>query len=74
MKDLSEIKLDKEEFEEFELPEDVSSPLLDDESLFTENTINGINLYWAPHPFNKRSGRTRRNYDIPLVNAWFKER
>lgn len=74
MKELSEVKLDDEEFDEFELPEELCPPMLEEDSLFTENTVNGINLYWAPHPFNKRSGRTRRNYDIPLVNAWFKER
>lgn len=29
---------------------------------------------FAPHPFNTRSGRTRRAIDVPLVNAWFQER
>jgi pre-mRNA-processing factor 8 len=33
----------------------------------------GIALLWAPHPFNRRSGRTRRVLDVPLVNSWFQE-
>jgi pre-mRNA-processing factor 8 len=48
-------------------------PLLDDEPLYTDSTALGINLYWAPRPFNMRSGLTRRAIDIPLVNAWFNE-
>jgi len=62
-----------EEFEEFEMPANFQ-PLLKEEPLYTENTSNGINLLWAPKPFNQRTGKTRRAYDIPLVSAWFKER
>ena len=62
-----------EDLEEFELPEGVQ-PLLAEEPLFNERTVSAINLYWAPEPFNKRTGKTRRNYDIPLVSQWFKER
>jgi pre-mRNA-processing factor 8 len=47
---------------------------LAEEPLFNERTVGAINLYWAPEPFNKRTGKTRRNYDIPLVSGWFKER
>lgn len=36
--------------------------------------MSAINLYWAPEPYNKRTGATRRCYDIPLVSNWFKER
>jgi pre-mRNA-processing factor 8 len=49
-------------------------PLLKDAPLATPNTASGINLYWAPHPFNMRSGRTRRTIDIPLLNHWFRDR
>ena len=42
--------------------------------LYTENTLSGIGLLWAPHPFNKRSGRTRAAYDVPIIANWFKER
>lgn len=36
-------------------------------------SAQGIALLYAPHPFNKRSGRTRRACDVPLVNEWFHE-
>jgi len=48
-------------------------PLLADVSLYNENTASAIALYWAPRPFNMRSGFTRRCIDIPLVNSWFQE-
>jgi len=40
-----------EELEEFTLPDDIES-ILAEQPLYTENTSNGINLYWAPEPFN----------------------
>ena len=58
--------------EDLPLPDDFF-PLLDEEPQYTDNTALGITLYWAPRPFNKRSGLTRRAYDIPLVNQWFHE-
>uniref|UniRef100_A0A8C9LIC4 Pre-mRNA-processing-splicing factor 8 n=1 Tax=Piliocolobus tephrosceles TaxID=591936 RepID=A0A8C9LIC4_9PRIM len=48
-------------------------PLLHNHPLYTERTINGIQLYHAPYPFNKKCGYTRRGLDIPLVQSWFKE-
>ena len=54
------------------LPEDFF-PILDEEPLYTDSTSLGITLYWSPKPFNKRSGHSRRAYDIPLVNQWFNE-
>ena len=30
-------------------------PFLQETPLYTDNTANGIALYWAPHPFDKRS-------------------
>jgi len=56
----------------FELPADVV-PFLDQVPLYTDNTANGIALYWAPHPFDKRSGATRRCLDVPLVKEWYQE-
>jgi len=73
MKGLSEIELDEEDFE-FELEEKYSVPIADEYPLFTENTNYGLNLYWAPWPFNKRTGKTRRAIDVPLVASWFKEK
>ena len=61
-----------EELDEFCLP-DECEPLMSEEPLYTENTANGIGLFWAPEPFNQRTGRTRRCCDVPLVSAWFKE-
>eukprot|EP01083_Nonionella_stella_P133277 405152_1 len=58
--------------DDFELPDDVE-PVMQEFPLFTENTADGIAVFWAPHPFNQRSGRTRRCIDIPLVQAWYKE-
>jgi hypothetical protein len=48
-------------------------PLLADRPLYSDQTAAGIALYWAPRPFNLRTGRTRRACDVPLVNHWFQE-
>ncbi|KAL1925735.1 uncharacterized protein VTP21DRAFT_618 [Calcarisporiella thermophila] len=69
---LQEIFGDEMEDEEFKLPEEVA-PFLEETPLSTENTANAIAIYWAPHPFNKRSGRTRRAQDVPLVKNWYLE-
>merc|ERR1711915_168489 len=71
---ISEIEKQAEKFdlESFKLPQNVR-PFMEDVPLFTDNTSNGIILYWAPRPFNLRSGRTRRCQDIPLVATWFQE-
>jgi pre-mRNA-processing factor 8 len=61
-----------DEDDDFELPEDVS-PFLKDTPLFTDTTSQGIALYWAPAPFNKRSGRAVRAIDVPLIKNWYLE-
>jgi hypothetical protein len=58
---------------DFALPDDVR-PVLAAAPLYTEHTAGAIALYWAPAPFNSRSGRTRRAHDVPLVANWFRER
>lgn len=63
---------DEEELLDFVLPEDVE-PFLEEKPLYTENTASAIELFWAPHPFDKRSGRTRRVIDVPLVKSWYLE-
>ncbi|KAF9955495.1 Pre-mRNA-processing-splicing factor 8 [Mortierella alpina] len=63
---------DEDDEDDFKLPDEVE-PFLAEEALYTDNTANGIGLYWAPHPFNKRSGRMRRAQDIPLVQSWYLE-
>ncbi|KAJ1921385.1 pre-mRNA-splicing factor 8 [Mycoemilia scoparia] len=58
----------------FSLPEDTDfDAFLADTPLETDNTSGGIALYWAPHPFNQRSGHTRRAMDVPLVKQWYLE-
>ncbi|KAF9543687.1 Pre-mRNA-processing-splicing factor 8 [Mortierella hygrophila] len=63
---------DEDDDDDFKLPDEVEA-FMDEEPLYTDNTANGISLYWAPHPFNKRSGRMRRAQDIPLVQSWYLE-
>ena len=36
-------------------------PILAERPLSTDNTADGLALYWAPKPFNTRSGRTTRS-------------
>lgn len=60
--------------EEVVASEELQEPLLSEWPLATRNTTAGITLYWAPEPFNRRSGRTRRTIDIPLINHWFRDR
>jgi pre-mRNA-processing factor 8 len=60
------------EDDDFELPENVQ-PLLADAPLTTEHTATGIALLFAPAPFNKRSGVTRRALDVPIVKSWYQE-
>ena len=62
-----------DDLEAFTLPESVQ-PILSEEPLFNERTVSAINLFSAPEPFNRRTGFTRRCYDIPIVSSWFKER
>lgn len=70
----SYVPMDEEEEElVFSLP-DGMTPLLSGASLFSETTTEGIALYNAPRPFNQRSGKTRRAFDVPIVNQWFRER
>jgi pre-mRNA-processing factor 8 len=66
----SEDELDDDD--DFTLPEGVC-PFFKDQPLHTENTSDAIQLWWAPSPFNRRSGRQRRALDIPLVASWFHE-
>ncbi len=58
--------------DEWVLPMGVE-PLLTELPVYTESTASGIALLWAPKPYNQRSGRMRRAYDVPLVAQWFHE-
>ena len=60
LKNMSDnFEITDEDLDEFTLPE-VVEPILGQEVLYNQNTTNAINLYWAPEPFNKRTGKTRR--------------
>ena len=56
----------EKEFEDFTMPENFE-PLLADVQLCDQKTSFGVALFWAPTPFNRKSGRTRRAFDVPLV-------
>jgi len=64
---------DDDEDSAFFLPDGVE-PILSELELETDNTATGIALFWAPRPFNLRSGATRRAIDVPLVKSWYQER
>ena len=61
-----------DEEDEWVLPEGVE-PMLEEQELYGDNTAAGLALLWAPYPFNRRFGTTRRILDVPLVNNWFQE-
>ncbi|KAG9246501.1 putative pre-mRNA splicing factor [Calycina marina] len=56
----------------FVLPDDVE-PFFADEELYTSETAAAISLWWAPFPFDRRSGRMVRAQDVPLVKQWYLE-
>ncbi|KAL2819366.1 putative pre-mRNA splicing factor [Aspergillus cavernicola] len=58
--------------DDFELPAE-AEPFFADEDLYTPETASAISLWWAPHPFNKRSGKMVRAQDVPLVKQWYLE-
>ena len=60
------------EDEEFALPGNME-PFLADEELYTSETSSAIALWWAPYPFDRRSGRMVRAQDVPLVKQWYLE-
>ena len=60
------------EDEEFKLP-GAMEPFLADEELYTSETSSAIALWWAPFPFDRRSGKMIRAQDVPLVKQWYLE-
>ena len=60
------------EDEEFTLPNNME-PFLADEELYTSETSSAIALWWAPFPFDRRSGRMVRAQDVALVKQWYLE-
>ncbi|KAK3340044.1 pre-mRNA processing splicing factor 8 [Neurospora tetraspora] len=64
--------IEEPEEEAFELPAGVE-PFMAEEELYTEETTSAIELWWAPFPFDRRSGRMVRAQDVPLVKHWYLE-
>lgn len=62
----------EDEEDEFELPQDMGA-FLEDKPVHTERTSDAISLWWAPAPYNTRSGTMRRAQDIPLIKDWYME-
>ncbi|KAI9882764.1 MAG: Pre-mRNA-processing-splicing factor 8 [Watsoniomyces obsoletus] len=60
------------EDDSFEFPAEVE-PFLEDKELYTSDTASAIALWWAPFPFDRRSGRMVRAQDVPLVKQWYLE-
>jgi pre-mRNA-processing factor 8 len=58
--------------DDFKLPEEVE-PFLTEKSIENDLTADAIALWWAPKPYNARSGHTRRAEDLPLVKDWYME-
>ncbi|GIZ44142.1 hypothetical protein CKM354_000735000 [Cercospora kikuchii] len=56
----------------FVMPEGVE-PFLEDEDLYNDDTAAAIALWWAPYPFDRRSGKMVRAQDVPLVKQWYLE-
>ena len=46
---------------------------MEHESLYNEETASAIALWWAPYPFDRRSGKMVRAQDVPLVKQWYLE-
>jgi pre-mRNA-processing factor 8 len=65
--------LPDDEEDDFKLPDEVEPFLGEIEELATERTSDAIALWWAPYPYNQRSGRTVRAQDVPLTKNWYLE-
>lgn len=61
-----------DEDDEFELPDELEA-FMQEKELSNENTADAIALYWAPYPYNMRSGRTRRAQDVPMIKNMYLE-
>ncbi|KAH6627581.1 NUC071 domain-containing protein [Chaetomium tenue] len=64
--------VEEPEDEAFELPPAVE-PFFADDELSTDDTASAIELWWAPFPFDRRSGRMVRAQDVPLIKHWYLE-
>lgn len=58
--------------DDFSLP-DTLKPFLENENLKADNDNEALSLYWAPRPFNSKSGKTIRAQDVALIKDWFSQ-
>ncbi|KAK1020031.1 pre-mRNA-splicing factor 8, partial [Friedmanniomyces endolithicus] len=56
----------------FSLPDEME-PFMSDHDLYNDDTASAIALWWAPFPFDRRSGKMVRAQDVPLVKQWYLE-
>ncbi|PHH78864.1 hypothetical protein CDD82_2805 [Ophiocordyceps australis] len=64
--------VEEPEDDTFDIPASLE-PFLADEEVENEDTLSAIELWWAPFPFNRRSGRMVRAQDVPLIKQWYLE-
>lgn len=64
--------IEEPEDEAFTLPVG-AEPFMADKELYTDETASAIELWWAPFPFDRRSGRMVRAQDVPLIKQWYLE-
>ncbi|UPL03912.1 hypothetical protein LCI18_014846 [Fusarium solani-melongenae] len=64
--------IEEPEEDAFQLPVGME-PFLADEDLENEDTSSAVELWWAPYPFDRRSGNMVRAQDVPLVKQWYLE-
>ncbi|EEU39559.1 Pre-mRNA-processing-splicing factor 8 [[Neocosmospora] mangrovei] len=64
--------IEEPEEDAFQLPAGME-PFLADEDLENEDTSSAVELWWAPYPFDRRSGNMVRAQDVPLVKQWYLE-
>lgn len=64
---------DLEEDEEEDLDEELDE---EDETLplEPEGLVGALQLWWAPYPYNRNSGKTVRANDVTLVKDWYLQR
>ena len=65
----AEAELDDLDDDDFVMPDEIQ-PYLSGAPLYTDNTAPGLQLLWAPRPFNMRTAHTRRTIDVPLIKGW----
>ncbi|KAH9900427.1 pre-mRNA processing splicing factor 8 [Xylariomycetidae sp. FL2044] len=64
--------IEEPEDDAFQLPAGVE-PFLAEEEISNEDTASAIALWWAPFPFDRRSGRMVRAQDVPLIKQYYLE-